>query len=113
MKYCAGLEIDVPDQAFRLRVVGAQMWDPYADNVDVEVTLADGGRFGATFFTLENVKRLFQKNRASGECNSGTYFWAANMILVKDLTMEVIQTTVQDLLDSGEFYSAFSRFGER
>jgi len=98
---------------FQAQVVGPQVWNPSTDNVDVEVTLADGGRFGATFFTLENVRRLFQKNRATGECSGGLYLWAANMILVEELTMEVIRRTVEDLLDNGEFFAAFSRFGER
>jgi hypothetical protein len=100
-------------EGFRVRVVGPQIWDPSTDNVDIEITLEDGGRFGATFFTLENVKRLFEKNRATGECSGGTYLWAADMILVKDLTMDVIRTTVHDLLDSGEFYSAFSKFDDQ
>jgi len=90
-----------------VRVIGAQVWDPVKDNVDVEVTLADGSRFGATFFTLTNVQRLFEKNRTTGECKAGLYLWAAQMILVERLTIEVIRTTVEDLLGSGEFHVAF------
>jgi hypothetical protein len=102
----------MPPKDFRVRVVGTQVWDPAGDNVDVEVTLADGSRFGATFFTVKNVERLFQKNRATGECAGGIYLWAANMILVQQLTREVIQKAVEDLLDNDEFYSAFSKFGK-
>jgi hypothetical protein len=98
---------------FHLRVVGTQLWDPAGDNVDVEVTLGNGSRFGATFFTVNNVERLFQRNRETGECASGIYLWAANMILVQELTMEVMEKTVADLLDNEEFYSAFSRFGDQ
>ena len=96
---------------FRVRVVGSQVWDPVGDNVDVEVTLANGARFGATFFTLKNVERLFQQNHATGECGGGTYLWTANMILVLELTMDVVENSVQELLDSEEFYSAFRRLG--
>jgi hypothetical protein len=97
------------DEDFHVRVVGAQVWDPSIDNLDVEVTLIDGRRFGATFFTLQNVRQLFEKNRATGECLGGLYLWAANMILVETLTMDVIRKTVVDLLGSGELFSAFSR----
>jgi hypothetical protein len=100
------------DEDFYVRVVGAQVWDPSTDNLDVEVTLTDGRRFGATFFTLQNVKRLFEKNRATGECLGGLYLWAANMILVETLTMNVIRKTVEDLLDNGELFSAFSRLDD-
>jgi hypothetical protein len=96
-------------QDFHVRVVGAQVWDPLTDNVDVEVTLTDGRRFGATFFTLQNVQRLFEKNRATGECLGGLYLWAANMILVETLIMDVIRKTIEDLLGNGEFFFVFSR----
>ena len=96
------------DEDFQVRVVGAQVWDPATDNLDVEVTLTDGRRFGATFFTLQNVRRLFEKNRATGECHGGLYLWAANMILVETLTMDVIRKTIADLLENGELFSAFS-----
>ena len=98
---------------YRVRVVVVQIWDPADDNVDVEVTLADGVRFGATFFTVKNVETLFRKNRETGECGGGIYLWATNMILVEELTMEVLEKAVQDLMDSEEFYSAFCRFSER
>jgi hypothetical protein len=96
------------DKDFVARVVGPQVWDPVLDNVDVEVTMPDGRRFGATFFTLANVGRLFEKNRATGECRAGLYFWAVNMILVQELSMEVINRTIEDLLANGEFASAFA-----
>jgi hypothetical protein len=102
----------MPSKSFRVRVVGPQVWDPARDNVDVEVTLADGSRFGATFFTVTSVQRLFRKNRATGECGGGRYLWAANMILVQELTTDVIKHSVRDLLDRGKFGSAFCRLTE-
>ena len=98
-----------PGKNFTVRVVGPQVWDTVVDNVDVEVVMADGRRFGATFFTMQNIERLFEKNRATGECRAGLYLWAANMILVHQLSMEVIDETVQDLLENGELESAFAR----
>ena len=99
----------MPHPAFQARVVGAQAWDPASDNVDVEVTLENGQRFGATFFTLENIRRLFAKNRQTGECAGGMYLWASSMILVNELTLNVINSAVVDLLESGEFHSAFEK----
>ncbi|MFH0900425.1 MAG: hypothetical protein V2A73_07330 [Pseudomonadota bacterium] len=95
-----------------VQVVGSQVWDPVVDNVDVEAVLPDGRRYGATFFTLRNIQRLFEKNRATGECLGGVYLWAANMILGEELTMEVIRRTVEDLLDTEEFFSVFSRLDD-
>lgn len=90
-----------------VKVVAARVWDPENDNVDVEVTFADGRRFGATFFTLKNIERLFEKNRKTGECGAGLYLWAVNMVLVQELTLRAIERTVDDLLSNGEFEHAF------
>jgi hypothetical protein len=97
---------------FSVHVIGVQVWDPLYDNVDVEVQLRDGRRFGATFFTLTNIQRLFEKNRNTGECASGLYLWAANMILVRDLSMATIEGTVEDLMAMDEFENAFSFLGK-
>jgi len=81
---------------------------PLDENIDVEVTFETGARYVATFFTLENVRSLIEKNRRTGECLGGLYFWASDMIIVERLTFEIVSRTVSDLIDSGEFESAFS-----
>jgi hypothetical protein len=81
---------------------------PDNDNVEVEVTLPSGVRYWATFFTMENIRSLFEKNARTGENASGTYFrWASNMIIVKTLTREVIERTIMDLVASERFETTF------
>ncbi len=92
---------------FTLSVVGPEEWDTTDDNIDVEVRLADGARFAATFFTLANLATLFAKNRETGECSGGTYLWAAQMILVVNLEPATLCETVRGLLRGGEFEAAF------
>jgi hypothetical protein len=80
---------------------------PHADlNVDVEVR-DETGRWSATFFTLANVESLLAKYAATGECAGGTYLWAVDMILVRELSERVIIETVNDLRATGEFNRAF------
>lgn len=93
----------------QVRVVAARAWDVDDDNVDVEVTLPDGARYAATFFTLANIQSLFRKNIQTGECDGGLYLWASDMIIVRQLTQETIERAVDDLMASGEFSGAFSR----
>jgi hypothetical protein len=82
---------------------------PVADtNVDVEVHV-DGARWAATFFTLENLEALMRKNAVTGECASGLYLWATDMIVVRELSYDVIRDTVAELRRAGEFEDAFSR----
>lgn len=95
-------------QDFRIHwIEGVRDIVPDNDNVDVVVTLADGSRFIATFFTLRNVETLLDSYRRTGECAGGTYIWASNMILVRELNLDVVRRTVADLLETGEFSSAF------
>ncbi|MBZ5710970.1 hypothetical protein [Nannocystis pusilla] len=96
------------DLEFTLKTMGLPSWDPEEDNVDVVVTLPDGRRFAATFFTLKNVQLLFTRNRATGECLHGLYFWSANMILVETLTEDTIYKSVKDMLETEEFFTAFA-----
>lgn len=76
-------------------------------NVDVEVHFVDGRRFGATFFTVDNLRHLFDKNRRTGECAGGLYLWAVAMIVAEDLSAETMARTVADLLERDEFEAAF------
>ena len=95
-------------QQFELSVVGNQQYNVGDDNVDVEVRFPDGSRYVATFFTLTNIATLFNKNRETGECLGGLYFWAADMIIVESLEPGTLVATVSGLLEDDEFFSAFS-----
>ena len=86
-------------------------WVPRNANSDVLVEFADGARWTATFFSYENVAALRRKYEETGECLSGRYQWATNMVLVDELTRSRVEQVVEDLLASGEFGSAFARSG--
>lgn len=92
-----------------VRVVSPRLWNVENDNIDVEVMFEDGSRHGATFFTLSNVETLFRRNAETGECSAGLYFWASSMILVRDLSLQTIQRTVEGLLATAEFDHAFEQ----
>lgn len=94
---------------FEIRIIGEQEWNPEDANVDVEVRLSSGTLLGATFFTIKNIRTLFARNKASGECAGGVYLWAVDMIIVKSLSRETIRETVADLIRTGEIEQAMSR----
>lgn len=71
-------------------------------NSDVIFELNGGSKWEATFFTYKNIETLRQKNQLSGECLNGTYFCAATMILVSEMSEEVIRAVLQEMLLSGE-----------
>jgi len=71
------------------------------DNVDIEVQLADGSRWAATVFTVDNLRSLMQKWRSTGE-RSGLYVWAPDMIVVERLSDRCLRDLVDELVAEGE-----------
>jgi hypothetical protein len=103
---------DLKARAYSLHVHhGLEGIDRVDDNVDLEVRFDDGSRYAATFFTLDNLRSLFAKNEQTGECGGGVYFWASNMVILKQLTEASIALTVAELIAQGEFESAFTKLG--
>jgi hypothetical protein len=102
-------EVAEMKKAFQLDVIGRQAWDRSNDNVDVLVQFPDSTAYAATFFTLENIKSLIESYKESGECDSGLYFWCAEMIIVEELSLEVMERTVESLLREDEFSKVFQR----
>jgi hypothetical protein len=87
---------------------GADPSDPDNDNCDVEVDFENGERFGATFFTLRNIRELMARYASTGECHGGTYFWCKDMVIVQTLTDEVVEETVAALIREGELDAALA-----
>jgi hypothetical protein len=83
--------------------------DPHDDSVDIYVTFEDGTSYTATFFTVKNITTLLDRYRETGECASGLYVYAVDMIIVHELSDEVVERTVADLLETAEFETAFAR----
>lgn len=83
--------------------------NPNNDNIDVEVSFTNGDRYSASFFTLSNIESLLIRYQETKECCAGLYFWASDIIIVKILTEDVIKSSITDLIESGEFYSSFSK----
>lgn len=79
------------------------------DNTDVIVTLDDKCRYIATFFTYKNIENIRNKNKKTGECNSGKYFWASDMIIVEKTDRLTIEETIEFLISSDEFKQVFRK----
>lgn len=78
------------------------------DNTDVIVTFDNDKKYIATFFTYQNIEHLRLKNQKTGECNSGYYFWASDMIIIERTDRKSIISTIEYLLHNDEFYSVFN-----
>ena len=83
-------------------------WEPTNDVTDAVVTLADGSRWVATFCAFAHVEVLRRNCAASGECLSGKYLWASDLILVDDTSRASLEAVVADLIEREELESACS-----
>jgi hypothetical protein len=83
-------------------------WKPADTNSDVIITFEDSDRWVATFFSYTNINTLIERNRRSGECLSGKYFWASDMILVDEVSRDRIEEVVQYLIQTNEFRQIFT-----
>ena len=79
------------------------------DNTDVLVTFDDGAVYVASFFTYENIENLRRKNAGTGECLSGKYLWASDMILIDKVDRNSIEQVIADLLREDSFDAIFSK----
>ena len=82
-------------------------WNPADDNSDVMVSFEKGDEWVATFFSYKNISTLVEKNKGSGECLQGKYFWASEMILVDEVSRERIEQVVRHLIKAEEFENVF------
>ncbi len=82
-------------------------------NIDVEVRmLADGSRWTATVFTLDEVERLMEKGSRTGEDLGGRYFWCYDGLIVRDPGIDNIIQVLIGLLDEGDFSQILQRLDD-
>jgi hypothetical protein len=85
-------------------------YDPVNDNIDVEVQFKNGERYGASFFTPENIRNLMTRHAHDNEDTQGLYMWCTDMVVVRDLYLETIEEAVARMIDTGELKKAFDRY---
>ncbi|MBZ0314930.1 MAG: hypothetical protein K8L91_00825 [Anaerolineae bacterium] len=101
--------LNIQEADYQLLIfTGPDPLDSQDDNVDVEVVFPNGERYIATFFTLKNLETIMNRHAKSGECNNGKYLWAADMVIVRELTTEAIWETVAYMILNQELESTFS-----
>ncbi|MDO6433019.1 hypothetical protein Q4E93_20595 [Flavitalea sp. BT771] len=75
------------------------------DNIDINVVTEDENVYFATLFTLENIHSLMAKDESP-------YFWATNMLIVKDLSLYSIRSAIDRIVNDGYLESAACKIGD-
>ena len=84
-------------------------WKPDDTDSDVIIEWENGERWVASFMTYKHVKTITEKNKKTGECLSGAYFWTSDMILIDEVSRHRIEEVILDLIHVGYFESVFTR----
>jgi hypothetical protein len=106
------IEIDGPfyqvrGDGFELTIPRWEGHDPAETHqADATITLPDGSRRYATFMTLQAIQQVMDGHRESGECGNGTYFWAADLIVIRRPGIPAMIETVADLIATDELADA-------
>ena len=54
--------------------------------------------FSGSAFTLANIQYLMTKDNRMGESAFGSYFWCADMLILKEMTVECLGKAIKDIL---------------
>jgi hypothetical protein len=87
-------------------------WDPVDSNTDVMVHLDDGSCWIASFSSYKNIETLTRKNRRTGECLAGAYFWNSDMILIDETSRKRIEEVIEHLMKENKFSWIFREIEE-
>jgi hypothetical protein len=74
------------------------------DNIDINVVTEDESVYFATLFTFENIHSLMAKEQSP-------YFWATNMLIVKDLNLDTIRLAIDRIVNEGDLEAVACKIG--
>ncbi|MDX3077741.1 hypothetical protein ACIP98_25350 [Streptomyces sp. NPDC088354] len=80
-------------------------------NVDMWLTFPDGNRWSGTIFTLDEVQRLMDRWKDTGECLDGTYFYCWDELIVSHAGISSMVRVIDDLIVTGDYESALRPIG--
>lgn len=75
-------------------------------NVDVFVDLPDGVTWALTLTTVDEVRRLLDVWRESGEVAHGSYFWGVDDVIVPRPGLPAMTAAIRELVRSGDLQCA-------
>jgi hypothetical protein len=75
-------------------------------NVDAFVDLPDGSTWALTILTVDEVGRLLARWKETGEVANGSYFWAADQLIVPNPGVPAMAAAIRELVRNGEITRA-------
>ena len=77
------------------------------DSTDVIIHLRNGEKLAASFFTYDYIENWKANKEGLRKDIESSFFWAPNMVIVKDCSRDRVADVVQYLIDEGDFLNVF------
>ena len=75
-------------------------------NVDAFVDPPDGSTWALTICTVDEVRRLLARWKETGEVANGSYYWAADQLIVPEPGVSAMAAAIRELVRSGDITTA-------
>ena len=98
--------------SFEVRWPYARPLNPECGSVEVELTTKNGDKYLSNFVTLEYIRRISRKNKVTGECADGVYYWMPQMVVIERITPENIRKTIDYMIEHLEIDETFEKLEE-
>jgi hypothetical protein len=92
---------------FQIEWTDSRLINPDNEAADVTLETKAGQQYTANFVALSFLDYVFEKNKRTGECASGTYFAMPGMILIRRIDEPSIKATIDDLIKNLEVEEYF------
>lgn len=70
-------------------------------NVDAELRLSDGTRWSATFMTLEEISRVMERWKETGENFGGAFFQCSDLVIIPEGGVEAMVNSFMGIMATG------------
>ncbi|MDH5397001.1 MAG: hypothetical protein OEX02_02580 [Cyclobacteriaceae bacterium] len=74
---------------------------------DLIVRLGNGEKYVGSFYTFQEIDDIRKRKNDEGEVTNFNFFCSSNMVIVDELSEEVIEGTIAQLLENDGFYTTF------
>ena len=82
-------------------MLGAEDDKETVENVDAELVLPEGTRWGATFMTLRAIEQVMHRWKETGECSNGAYFQCPDLVIIPEGGVVAMLASFKGIIDSG------------
>ncbi len=96
---------------YTFKLVREADFDPEDEIVDVRIYARDGREYSGNFVTTKFIKRMFEKNKRTGECAHGAYFCVPGMIVVERVDAGIVTDVIDDMIKNNDIETYFRPLG--